>query len=379
MPGLALTLFTVRGIPLRLHISLLLVVPFLAITFATRDLPRLLHRAGLDPGALTLGPAALGLLLALAVFAAVALHELGHALTARAQGARVSGVTLMILGGVTEVEHEEATPKQEFWMAFAGPLVNLALAALAWALLRVPSLPLDLSVGLQVMVVVNLFLALFNLVPAFPLDGGRMLRAGLRLRFERVRATRMAADLGRLLGGAAVVFGLFSGAIMLAVVGVVVFMGASQERAQVALPGRLTGLMARQAMHDRLVTVYPTTSVVGVARHLLLRGAEAAVVSEPGNILGVLRVEDLRRARPTATAGEVVRGPVLRVTADADLAEVLLAMRAHRQPALVFDDANAVVGLVTPETLDRAADLRRLTEGLRAADDRAAEAGGQRD
>lgn len=363
----ALTLMTIRGIPIRLHISLLLVVPFLAITFATRDLPRLLRRLDIAPESLVLSPLGLGLALAVGIFVAVALHELGHALVARAQGGRVEAITLMVLGGVTEVDHEDATPAQEFWMAFAGPLVNLVLAGIAFPLSRLDGLVPDLSIGLRVMVVANLFLALFNLVPAFPLDGGRMLRAGLRAHLGVERATRIASAVGRLAGVGAVVYGLMQGQPMLAVVGAVVFLGASQERARVALPGRLLGLRARQAMIDRVARVYPTTSVEGVVRHLLMRGASAAVIAGPEGVLGVLLPEDLRRAAPQKTAAELLSGEALCTTPEAGLETVLMAIRTRRRPAVVMDAEGRIAGVVTLESVARIAALSQLSETLRVA------------
>ncbi|MCA9543321.1 MAG: CBS domain-containing protein, partial [Myxococcales bacterium] len=127
---------------------------------------------------------------------------------------------------------------------------------------------------------------------------------------------------------------------------------------------------ARQAMVTRLVSVYPGTELAGVARHLLMSGAQAAVVRRPGETLGVLLPEDLRGERPDRAAQDLLVGPPLQVSADADLAEVLAQVRQANQPALVYDESNALVGVVTLDGLRRTAELRRLAEGLQAAADR---------
>ncbi len=366
----AWTIARFKGVPVRLHVSLLLIVPVIALSVAGRDLPTLLARWGVAPQALRLGPVAFGLLMALALLVAVTLHELGHAVVALRQGARVKGITLMVLGGVTEIEHEDARPGQELAMAFAGPAVNLVLFGLAWAVARAPGLPLDAYVFLQMFGVLNLFLAGFNLIPAFPLDGGRMLRAALRWRMGRAAATQRAATIARVLAIAGGLLGLMHGMPMLSLVALLVFMAAGGEAARVTLGPQLSGLKALQAMSTQLVNVYPHTELAGVARHLLMSGATAAVVRRPGEILGVLLPNDLRGEPPNRLAGSLLEGPPLQVDDTADLADVVEAIQRQRRPAMVFDERNALVGVVTLDLLRRAADLRRLTEGLQAAADR---------
>ena len=117
-----------RGVPLRLHVSLLLILPMIAAAVAFQNLPLMLGAIGISAGALSVPPIAIGIGVAVAVFVAVLLHELGHAVAALNQGGRVRAITLMILGGVTELEHDDATPRQALWVALAGPLVNLVLA-----------------------------------------------------------------------------------------------------------------------------------------------------------------------------------------------------------------------------------------------------------
>jgi Zn-dependent protease len=367
----AWTIATVRGVPVRLHVSLLLVVPFLAMGFASRDIPLILARAGIDASYLTLSPEVIGLGLAVALFVAVALHELGHALTALAQGAKVKGITLMILGGVTEIEHEDATPGQAFRMAAAGPLVNLVLAAGCWGLLYLDGLGLDAFLSLQMFFGLNLILALFNLVPAFPLDGGRMLRAALRLRMDHERATEIATSLGRILGLVGIGFGLYQSELMLALIGGLVFVAAGSEANRVGLAGRVAGLNAQQAMVRHVVSVFPSTEAAGVARHLLFSGARAAVVRTSEQMLGVLVPADLR-VDPHTLAGDLLDldRPPIQVRPTDDLGEVAAQLVRLRTTALVFDHGNALVGVITLATIQEAAEVRGLVKGLQARAER---------
>lgn len=373
----AWTVGRVRGIPVRLHVSLLLIVPLITFSIASSQIPMKLHAMGVHPGQLTLPPAVLGLILALSVFVSIALHELGHALTSLAQGGRVRSITLMLLGGVTEIEHEEATPRQEFWMALAGPLVSFALAFLGFALARIPGLWVDAYVSLWLFGLINLFIALFNLLPAFPLDGGRLLRAGLQRWFSPVRATRIAANVGRVFALVGVGLGLMTGEFMLVLVGAFVFVGAMAEENAVRLRTGLNGLFARQAMVTRVVTVGPRMAVADAARHMLNNGAGAALVRDLAGTYGALAVEDLRgRDEPVAS---LVSGKPLVVEADADLGEVVLAMRRHRSAAIVRDDMNAIVGVITFSELGRALALRRLADAGRAAAERVSPVPGRED
>lgn len=357
----AWTLTHLRGIPLRLHVSLLLVVPFIATSVAARDLPFLLYRLGIDPGALTLPPLALGLVVSVALFAGVLLHELGHALTALRYGARVRAITLMVLGGVTEIEHPDATARQRFWTALNGPLVSVAVGLGALALTRVPGLPLDAVVVGLIVGLLNLVIAVFNLLPAFPLDGGRVLGAVLERWLTPDRAVDVVAALGRVVAIGLVVWGVAVHGLMLVLIGAFVFFGAGAERRARRQGIEVGGLTARQAMVTRVATVSPDLRLAGVARHMLLQAAQAALVRDLDGVRGALQVTDLRIGA-AETAGDLVDGEPLFVHVDAPLDEVVRAMRDRERPAIVLDHFNAVAGVVTPVEVRRAAGLKAVAD-----------------
>jgi Zn-dependent protease len=363
----AWTVGRVRGIPIRLHVSLLLVVPFISAAVADRDLPHLLARAGIPPSHLSLPLAVHGLLMALALFVGVALHELGHALVALSQGGRVRAITLMLLGGVTELEHEEATPKQQAWMAFAGPLVSLVLGGASLALSVIPQLGLDAYVALQLFGYVNLTLALFNLVPAYPLDGGRILRALLHTRLTATRATEVAAGIGRALAVLLLVFALFPPLKpMLVLMATVIYFGAGMEAAALTLRDRLTGLKARQAMVTRVASVEPDLALPAVARHMLFQGASAALVRDAQGIYGVILPNDLRRGVEGVARDRCGASPVF-VNAEDDLGAVAKQIqRSGQGGAIVQDGFNIIVGVVTHDELARALALRSAADTTRA-------------
>jgi Zn-dependent protease/predicted transcriptional regulator len=354
----AWTLMRIRGIPIRLHISLALVLPFLAWSVSTNQLPQLLRSAHVPAEALTLPASLLGVLVALALFVGIALHELGHALVALRQGGHVKGITLMLLGGVAEIDHEGATPRQQAWMAFAGPLVSLILGIGSLALSLVDGLLLDLRAALYIFGGMNLALAIFNLIPAYPLDGGRILRALLAARLQPMRATRISASVGRVLALCGVGFALMLPDPMLLLVSVFVFLGASADEAATTMRLGLAGLRARQAMARRVASVEPSRSLSSVARHMLFQGASAAIVRDAQSVRGVLGVRDVQRG-PLRRADEVLEGEAVWVHADDDLSEVVGRIQKSKQSgAIVVDDMNTIVGVVTYEDLARAVALR---------------------
>jgi Zn-dependent protease len=177
-----------------------------------------------------------GLGFALAVFACVLLHEFGHALVARRFGIETRRITLLPIGGVAELERSPEDPRAELWIAAAGPAVNFVIAGV----LGLIGLSFGIFGGTGLLAIVftgllwaNLMLGLFNLVPAFPMDGGRLFRAWAAGRYDRVRATQMAAKLGRFLAVGFGIWGLFASNFMLVLVAMFVWFAAGRELAAV--------------------------------------------------------------------------------------------------------------------------------------------------
>ena len=369
--SLSFTVLRIRGIPIRLHISLLVVLPLLAWSVATNSLPTLLAMAQVPKAALVLPPVVLGAIVAVALFVGIALHELGHALVALAQGGKVRAITLMLLGGVAQIEHEGATPGQQARMAAAGPLVSLVLGAAGLGLSRLSGLAIDARAILYIFGGMNLALAIFNLIPAYPLDGGRILHALLLTRLPALRATRISAKTGRILALAGFGLALMRQDPMLFIVSLFVFLGASADEAAATLRFGLAGLRARQAMAMRVASVEPRRSLNSVARHMLFVGASAAIVRDSNGVRGVLTVRDVGRGAERSksggdgpmTAGAVLDGEPIWVHADDDLSGVVARIQKSSQNgAIVVDDMNSIIGVVTYEDLARAMALRSAAD-----------------
>jgi len=234
---------TIAGIDVYVHTTFVALILFVLVSEWTR--------------ARALSAALPAVLFLLAIFTTVVLHEFGHALTAKRFGIRTRDITLLPIGGIARLERLPDVPRQELWVALAGPAVNVALAILTYAIVvlvnstpEVPLLPAGATDAGGVFgrfVTINLWLAGFNMIPAFPMDGGRALRAILAERLDYVRATEIAAALGQ---GLALVFGfvgLFANPFLV-FIALFVWMGASEEASSVSIRTALSGIPVSRAM-----------------------------------------------------------------------------------------------------------------------------------
>lgn len=344
---------TVAGIPIRVHVTfgLLLVFIFGAHLTGGRDVWKALEGVGLI----------------LSVFACVVLHEFGHALTARRYGVKTRDITILPIGGVARLERIPEKPFQEIVVALAGPAVNLAIACIllipftsAMGGLTDPAAAADVLQGnfLAELFAINVFLAIFNLVPAFPMDGGRVLRAVLATRLDYLRATRIAATVGQ---GIAFLFGLVGlfGNPMLLFVALFVFIGAGQEAAAVQMRSAFDGVPVSRAM-VRDFRILRESAPLSQAVDLLLAGSQQdfpVLEDEPGrDPVGILVRSDLLTALAGGDTSRPI-GAVLKRTCGVAhplelLEPVFRRMQESGCPAIpVVDDGGHVVGLLTLENV----------------------------
>jgi Zn-dependent protease len=238
----------------------------------------------------------------LALFGCVVLHEFGHALTAARYGIRTRDITLLPIGGLARLERMPDVPLQELWVALAGPAVNVVIAIVVFAWLQasgtwqaVEGIGVAAGAFAERVMVANVFLAGFNLLPAFPMDGGRALRAVLATRMEYTRATHRAAMVGQ---GMAILFGFIGlqGNPMLIFIALFVWIGAGQEASVVQMKSALAGIPLRRAMLTHFRTLTPA-STLGDAVDLLLTGSQQDFpVVANGRVEGMLTRSDLVKA-----------------------------------------------------------------------------------
>lgn len=312
---------------------------------------------------MTDGPAAAieNTLFVVALFACVVAHEYGHALVARRYGIRTPDITLLPIGGMARLERLPEKPAREIAVALAGPAVNVVI----WAVLTVIT---GVQIGLDPLAniddagsgfiarlaAVNLFLALFNLLPAFPMDGGRVLRAILSTRLSRVRATRVAAGAGQIMAFLFGLAGLTTGNPILLLIAVFIFMAAAAESSDVALRSAARSLMARDAMITQYESLAPGDSLQAAANALIRTTQhEFPVIGVAGEPMGVLTRSGLFQAMsgdtPHGVVSDIMATPLPAVPLTARLDKALDALTG---PAVaVVSPTGQMLGYITRENI----------------------------
>jgi len=296
-----------------------------------------------------------------ALFGCVLLHEVGHALMARRFGIKTRHITLLPIGGVARLEKMPEKPLQELWVALAGPAVNAVIAAgsFAWLWFTRTLVPVDeLTVTrgslLERLMLVNVFLASFNMLPAFPMDGGRVLRALLATGLGRRRATAIAANIGQAM---AILFGIagFLYNPFLIFIAIFVFLGAQAEAGAVELQSALEGLRVRDGMMTRFRTLSAQDPLSRAVEELLAGSQQDFPVLENGQPVGLLRRNDLVKAlaggRRDAPVAEVMCRPCESVDEAALLTSAVESMHARHCASLPVAAGGRIVGLLTLENV----------------------------
>jgi Zn-dependent protease/CBS domain-containing protein len=344
----SLNIGKVAGTVVRIHLTFLL---FLAWIFAAS------YASG---GAATAWDSLAFMVL---LFLCVLLHEFGHIFTARAFAVPTPYVTLLPIGGVAQLERIPEEPWEEFLIAIAGPLVNvvitLVLVFIGGAVLHGYAATAIDNTHISMidrLAAVNLFLALFNLIPAFPMDGGRVLRALLATRLGYVRATEVAASIGQFVAFALGFVGLMYNPLLI-FIAIFVYLAAASEAHMVALRAASRGVPVSHAMMTQFETLSPQAHLDMAVQTLLHTGqGEFPVVDDAGKPVGVLGRADLIRAiktrGPDARVADAIGAPLPTVSQRATLEQAFKLLQQKQAPAVGITDATGkLTGLVTGETI----------------------------
>ncbi|HEX2516319.1 MAG TPA: site-2 protease family protein [Chloroflexota bacterium] len=384
MLGNSLTIGHVAGIRIAVHYTWLLAFLLISWSLAAGYFPAM--NRGWEPAAYWAAGIAAGLIL----FASVLLHELGHSLVALSRRVRVSGITLYIFGGVSALEDEPSGPGDEFLIAVAGPLTSFALAGAFWGLSELVPAASPPAAVLSYSAMLNLILGLFNLLPGFPLDGGRVVRALIwGVTGSLRRATQVASYVGQGIGILLIVWGLaqvlgggFLDGLWTAFIGWFLNGAAEQARQAQALRESLAGVPVRALMDAQPATASPRMSLEEfVDQHVIRRGQRALPVVEEGRLVGLVCLADAREvprdAWPVTPVQQVMtRVPLTSVTPRTGL-DTALALLAegdfHQLP--VVDDAGHLVGMLSRSDVLRYLRYRDL---IRAPGDGGLESGASR-
>jgi Zn-dependent protease/CBS domain-containing protein len=343
--GWSIPIFRVAGIQLRIHITFLLLIVWLAFGYYAQG------------GS---AAAASRVIFVLLLFLCVVLHEFGHAFAAKAFGINTPDITLLPIGGVARLERMPEEPLQELVIAVAGPMVNVVIAlglfvAGGFQAFFNPSSVEGGSLIAQLMTI-NILLLLFNLLPAFPMDGGRVLRALLATRMTYARATQVAAMIGQ---GFAFAFG-FIGLLFnpfLIFIALFVYIGASQEAALAQMKDVSRRFPVSSAMVKEFRTLAAGATLDEAVDALLATSQhDFPVVDESGRVTGLLTRHDLiaalRKNDPELRVGDVMRRDIPTVTTGTRFEDAFRIMQECNCPAVpVLDRMKRLVGLLTPENV----------------------------
>ncbi|MDI3469632.1 MAG: hypothetical protein OJF62_001695 [Pseudolabrys sp.] len=343
----SLNIGSVAGTVVRIHLTFLL---FLAWIFAA---------SYASAGPATAFDTVLFIVL---LFLCVLLHEFGHIFTARAFGVTTPYVTLLPIGGVAQLEHIPEKPSEEFLVAIAGPIVNVVIAGM----LMLAGAHIDSGASADVgnaqvsmidrLAAVNLFIALFNLIPAFPMDGGRVLRAALASRMGYVRATETAAAIGQAVAFVLGFIGLLYNPILI-FIAIFVYLAASSEAHMVALRAASHGVPLVHAMMTQFAVLSPDAKISDAVHTLLSTSqGEFPVVDGTGKPLGVLGRNDLIRALnakgPDSHVTDAMVADMPTVGHRSHLDQAFQLLQDKQAPAVgVIDATGRLIGLITQETI----------------------------
>jgi Zn-dependent protease/CBS domain-containing protein len=361
----------VIGIPIYLHFSWVIIFGLIVWTLSTGYFP------AQHPDLPASSYWAKGLVASLLFFVSIVLHELGHAVVALRHGVRTRSITLFIFGGVAQLEKDPRDGRAEFWMAAAGPLVSLILAGFFYTCASLPFVGPSTAAVAKYLALINLILALFNLVPAFPMDGGRLLRGALWGAIGKARATRIASGAGTFFAFSLIFVGVFSllrgdpiGGVWYILIGWFIKDASAASYQQVRLDEALRGVTVRDAMVEGVVTVPSSGSVAEAARELFTRtGYGSYPVTRGDAVVGLLCLKDVLQLSAEEREATSVQGAMRPLTdaivtePDAPLPVAIARMAQSGTPRLLVMNGDRLVGLLTMNGVIRRLKVREELAG----------------
>jgi len=298
----------------------------------------------------------------LTLFACVTAHELGHALAAKRYNIKTRNITLLPIGGLAQLESIPEKPKEELVVALAGPLVNIIIAVALFPLIKIsPNVIEEMDLArlshhnfLFSLMVVNIWLAVFNMIPAFPMDGGRVFRALLSFKFERNVATRIAASVGQLLAVGFVFIGFFYNPFLV-FIGVFIFLGAQAEAQFAEAKSLLKGYTVADAMMRNFPFVRPTDTIEYCSDQLLASQNKNFIVSDEHGVVGTLNrdeiIKALREGKLSQPVADAMSRDFLKLEVSASLEDSWTTMQTTRKTAAPVFSQGQLVGMIDTENV----------------------------
>ncbi len=345
----------IMGIPIKLHITFLLILPVFAWFFANTggifgfsDIKEAIPRYTLSLSA------------AVALFTCVLLHELGHSYVAKKHGTNIQSITLFLFGGVSSMEEIPRNPKIEFKMALAGPAVSLLIGAIliiVYLFFADPESPYLRLVGL--IGYINAVLFAFNLIPAFPMDGGRVLRAWLAGQMSYMKATHAAAGIGKMFAIFMGIFGLWGG-IWLTLIALFIYIGASEEEKSTEVSVILEGVKIRDIMSRDIKTVASSMPVEELV-DFMFRFKHMGYPVVDGSLIGIVTFTDVQKVpkeeRKNIKVSQIMTKELITINENEDAILALKLMTTNKIGRIIVKNDGKMSGIVSRTDLLRAVEL----------------------
>lgn len=363
------------GIPIQLHFTFLLVIPLFTWLIGSQigiSLSFIFELFGeFNPALILAYPYLFGFLVTIGLFLGVLVHELAHSLVALRKGVRIYSITLLILGGVSSIEERIPDPRVELPMALAGPLTSLALGILCWIVVAagvafLPPTPLAGALFYTVgyLAVLNLMLFAFNLLPAFPMDGGRVLRAWLAKKMPLRRATKIAADVGKAFAILFALFGVLAFNPILIIIAFFIYIGAGQESTVLRYQILLKDLTVGQVMNSPVMTVPPDLPLPRLIELMYTTKHLGFPVVDRGAIVGMVALADVQKSTPVDREAllvkDVMTREVITLPPEAPLIDAFRLMSRLQIGHIPVVENGEIRGIVTRTDIVRVMELQEI-------------------
>jgi len=366
------------GIPILLHWTFLLIIPLLAYIIGSEidDTSQMLHQIfniGIDTSIISAGytPWILGAIVALGLFFGVLVHELAHSLVARSKGIKMQSITLLMFGGVAQMDEGMPEPRTELPMALAGPITSLIFVLVCCGLVYfVPEMTPDTAIqGVLVFIfgyigVLNVMLFAFNLIPAFPMDGGRVLRAVLASRMPLDRATRIAANVGKAFAVIFGIVGLYFLSPFLILIALFVYIGAGLESTAVQYNVLLRDVVVGDMMSSPVITVPSNLPLEKVIEMMYSSKHLGFPVIERDSLVGMVTLVDVNRTSPidreAMQVKDVMTKDIITLPPTASVIDALRIMSSRNIGRIPIVHDNQIVGIVTRTDILKVTELKKI-------------------
>jgi Zn-dependent protease/CBS domain-containing protein len=344
----SLKIFSIFGIPVELHISFLLLMGFIYVLAILNLIPGVNLQAAL---------------LITLLFVTVVLHELGHSYLAQKYGIRIERIILLPIGGVSTMEELPKEPGQELRISLAGPMVNFLIAFICYLLLLLlKGSYLGISSFLSYFILLNLILGGFNLLPAYPMDGGRVLRAILAERMSYVRATELAAGIGKYLAIIMAIVGIFYN-FFLVLIALFIYIGAEQEYQAIMISNYLGGILVENIMSHKVKTVKPDDHVNDVLQTMYRERHMGYPVTDQEKIVGIVTFDDLSRLKKEDLETPIknfMTKELIFTSPNEPVTAALEKLNQQRVGRLPVKENGQLVGIISRTDIMRTLEIRKL-------------------